>query len=160
MIKLKHIALSLLLFLIATACYQKVIYTKYETLPEHEWSSKNKLKFELDIDENQKDQFCDVYIAVRHTDYYGYNNLFLFLTTEYPNGQQKTDTIECVLANEKGEWKGDGAGDIWDNKIPLKKKVKFPLAGKYKFTYEQAMRVDPLPSIMDMGLIIEKSETN
>ncbi len=66
------------------------------------------------------------------------------------------DTMEVVLANGKGEWQGSGAGDIFDFKVPIKRNVRFPLAGKYKFVFEQGMRTDPLPLIMDFGLEIEK----
>ena len=142
------------MLLLLTACGGDVVYSKYETLPEEGWSMKNKLNFEMDITDTQS--LNNVFLTVRHADSYPYSNLFVFLTTEYPDGKKITDTLECVLANQKGQWKGDGAGDLWDNKIPLKQNVRFPLAGKYKFTFEQSMRVDPLPLILDFGMIIEK----
>ena len=88
-----------------------------------------------------------------------YNNLFVFLITQYPDGKTTSDTLECILANGKGEWLGKGAGDIFDMTIPLKKSMRFPLTGKYKFTFEQAMRTDPLPLIMDFGFEIKKSKS-
>ena len=60
-----------------------------------------------------------------------FSNLFVFLTTTYPNGKISVDTLECILANKKGEWQGDGAGDLWDNKIPLKQNLIFPSNKKY-----------------------------
>ena len=66
--------------------------------------------------------------------------------------------MECILADKKGKWQGDGAGDLWDNKIPLKQNLVFPQAGKYTFTFEQGMRLDPLPLIMDFGMVIEESK--
>jgi gliding motility-associated lipoprotein GldH len=69
-----------------------------------------------------------------------------------------------LLADEKGNWLGKGAGDLWDNSILFKKNTKFPQKGKYTFTFEQAMRfgdqpaMDALPFIMDIGLTIEKSK--
>jgi gliding motility-associated lipoprotein GldH len=68
------------------------------------------------------------------------------------------DTMELVLASQKGKWLGDGAGDIFDYRVALKKNVKFVQGGNYEFTFEQGMRVDPLPLIMDFGMAIEKSE--
>jgi gliding motility-associated lipoprotein GldH len=49
-------------------------------------------------------------------------------------------------------------GDIWDNQILWKPNVKFPVAGKYIFEFEQAMREEQVQFIMDMGLRIEKRE--
>lgn len=101
----------------------------------------------------------DISVMIRHADSYPYSNLFVFLTTKYPDGKVTQDTLECILASAKGEWMGNGAGDIYDITIPLKQSTKFPLAGKYSFTFEQAMRTDPLPLIMDFGFEIKKSKS-
>lgn len=150
------VVLSCIILLSLVSCNSNVIYSKYIKLPDNDWAKDNKLTYEVDIADNTISY--DVYLAVRHADSYPYNNLFVFLNTTYPDAKSTTDTLECILANEKGEWKGEGAGDIWDNKIPLKKGVKFPQTGKYTFTFEQAMRNDPLPLIMDFGIVIEKSK--
>ena len=100
----------------------------------------------------------DISFMVRHADAYPYSNLYLFLTTKYPDGKVTLDTLECILANQKGEWMGNGAGDIFDITIPLKQSTRFPLPGKYSFTFEQAMRTDPLPLIMDFGFEIKRSK--
>jgi gliding motility-associated lipoprotein GldH len=100
----------------------------------------------------------NISLMVRHADAYPYRNLFVFVTTKYPDGKVLTDTMEVILSDEKGKWQGSGAGDIFDFKVPIKKNVRFPLAGKYQFSFEQGMRVDPLPLIMDFGFEIEKSK--
>ena len=63
-----------------------------------------------------------------------------------------------MLADERGQWLGDGMGDIWDNRILFKKDFKFPQTGKYRFELEQAMRINPLPGIMDVGMRIERAD--
>lgn len=137
-------------------CNKNVVYSKYHTFKENEWHAKDKVTFDLDISDTQT--LNNINLMVRHADSYPYSNLFLFVTTKYPDGKILTDTMEVVLANQKGEWQGSGAGDIYDFKVPVKKNVKFPLAGKYQFIFEQGMRVDPLPLIMDFGFEIEKSK--
>ncbi len=95
---------------------------------------------------------------VRHADSYPFSNLILFVNTKYPDGKILTDTMEVILATQKGEWQGSGAGDIFDLKVPIKKNTRFALPGKYVFSFEQGMRVDPLPLIMDFGFEIEKNK--
>ena len=142
--------------LFLSSCGKNVLLSKYEKLPEDGWETKNKLSFEVDVQD--KSAYHNVYLTVRHADSYPFSNLFVFLTTKYPNGKISIDTLECILADQKGQWKGDGAGDIWDNKIPIKKNMLFPENGKYSFTFEQGMRLNPLPLIMDFGMVIEKVE--
>lgn len=138
------------------SCSNNVVFSKYQTFENNEWHAKDKAVFDVDITDTQT--LNNINLMVRHADSYPYNNVFLFVTTNYPDGKVLTDTMEIILANQKGEWLGSGAGDIFDFKVPVKKNVRFPLAGKYKFTFEQGMRVDPLPMIMDLGFEIEKTK--
>jgi len=153
---------SLLLFLV-TSCGNSTVFSKYESIDvDKGWSKDQQIKFEVDITDTVS--LNNVFINVRNADSYPYRNLFLFLHTTYPDGNKKTDTLECLLSDEKGQWLGKGAGDLWDNTIPFKRNVKFPVAGKYIFSFEQAMRagdktaIDPLPLILDIGITIEKAE--
>jgi gliding motility-associated lipoprotein GldH len=66
------------------------------------------------------------------------------------------DTVELTLADASGKWLGSGMGDIWDNRVLFKQSFRFPEKGTYQFALEQAMRVDPLPQVMDVGIRIEK----
>ncbi len=152
--KLKtYFLISLTLSLLS--CNRNVIYSKYITFENNEWSSKNKAVFDVDV--TDVTNLNTISLMVRHADSYPYNNIFLFVTTKYPDGKTLSDTMELVLANNKGEWHGSGAGDIFDFKVPVKENVKFPQAGKYTFSFEQGMRIDPLPLVMDFGLEIKKS---
>lgn len=143
-----------MLAIILSSCNGNVVYSEYQKLPEEGWKISNKLSYDVAIEDNSK--YYNVYLMVRHADAYPYSNLYLFLKTTYPDGKVSSDTLECILANKKGEWQGDGAGDLWDNKILLKKNVHFPKNGKYSFSFEQGMRSDPLPMILDFGMAVEK----
>ncbi len=149
-------ATFLLLILFFASCDKSRIYEENQTIPEDVWSKDNVLKFDVNvIDTISSNNF---YVNVRNADGYPYNNLFIFIKTTFPNGKVSDDTLECVLADEKGEWLGSGMGDIYDNQIPFKKNVRFPIAGKYMFEIQQAMRIDKIPLIMDIGLRIEKAK--
>jgi gliding motility-associated lipoprotein GldH len=145
-----------LLSVLFVSCNKNVVFSEYTKIPEEGWKTENKLTYTVDIADNKP--YHNVFLTVRHADSYPFSNLFVFLTTTYPNGKISIDTLECLLANKKGEWQGDGAGDLWDNKIPLKQNLIFPQAGKYTFTFEQGMRTNPLPLILDFGMVIEKVE--
>lgn len=155
--KISRISKLFLVLLFLSSCNRNVVYSEYKTFDENEWQAKNKVSFELDMTDTQS--LHNISLMIRHADDYPFSNIFLFVTTSYPDGKILTDTMEIMMANSKGEWQGDGAGDIFDLKVPVKKNVRFPLSGHYKFEFVQAMRTDPLPQIMDFGLEIEKSET-
>ena len=139
-----------------SSCDKNCVFEKNTEIPDNLWNADNKVKFEVDV----KDTIAphNFYINVRQADGYPFREIYLFITTEFPNGKKAVDTLDCILADEKGKWLGDGLGDIFDNRIAFKKGVRFPALGKYTFTLEQAMRIKELPLIMDVGLRIEKQE--
>ena len=102
-------------------------------------------------------------VNVRHTSTYPFSNLWLLIHTKSPDNTQKTDTLECVLAQKDGKWLGNGLGDIWDIEFDFDNRY-FMQQGSYNFTIEQAMRhgdlsqIEHLPGIMEIGLRIEKSK--
>lgn len=149
-------AVFLLTALLVTSCDGNRIYEENKTIPETGWTAENNLKFDVEIKDPSTP--ANFYINVRHADGYPYGNLFLFITTKLPDGKSAIDTLECILADEKGKWIGKGLGDIYDNQIPFKKNMRFPQAGTYHFEIGQGMRVDNIPLIMDVGLRIEKVE--
>lgn len=144
----------LLLFL--TSCDSRRIFEKNQEMPVSGWAQTNTVKFDVEIKDPATP--ANFYINVRNADGYPYANLFLFIKTVFPNGKHATDTLECILADEKGKWLGTGLGDIYDNQIPFKRNVRFPMAGTYRFEIEQGMRLETVPLILDIGLRIEKSE--
>ncbi len=147
------LALSVFLF---SSCDPNRVFEDNIDIPEFNWDVKNKLSFEVDVTDTTS--LHNFYVNVRHASHYQYANLFVFITINFPNEKIAKDTLECKLADESGQWKGEGMGDIWDNQILWKSNVKFPITGKYIFEYEQAMRAEQIQFVMDMGLRIEKVE--
>jgi len=148
---LSLVLLSIILF---SACDSKRIFEKNIEITDNTWDVSQKMKFEVTITDTVSGN--NVFINLRHADNYPYSNLFLFINTTFPNGKTTRDTAECILADDKGKWFGKGLGDIWEARILFKRNVRFSQGGTYIFEYEQAMRIDKLNGIMDIGLRIEK----
>ncbi len=154
--KYSHIVFYFLFSIFLSSCDRNVVFEKNVKLPENKWEMNNIIKFDAEI----KDTISlhNIYINVRNAGGYQFSNLYLFLSTHTPKGEDARDTLELTLADERGKWLGMGSGDIWDNRILLKQKFRFSESGMYHFEIQQAMRINPLPQIMDAGLRIEKVE--
>lgn len=147
-------AFGLLFFL--SSCDPNREFEETKKIKNNNWDQNSPLVFLVNITDTISKR--NIYLNVRNAGSYGFSNLFLFINTRFPQGQLERDTIECTLASPEGKWLGDGAGDIWDNRILLKKNVQFPQTGEYRFELIQAMRINPLPGIMDAGIRIEKAD--
>lgn len=151
--------LTVLLFFSAvvfSSCDSARIFEQNQEIPETGWKTDNILKFDVEIKDPSTP--TNFYVNVRNADGYPYSNIYLFVKTKFPNGKMANDTLECILADEKGKWLGSGLGDIYDNQILFKRNVRFPMAGKYSFEIQHGMRSDVIPLIMDVGLRIAKAE--
>jgi gliding motility-associated lipoprotein GldH len=138
------------------SCNQNTIFEKNIKIPDYRWQIDNIVQLDVDIKDTVAPH--NIYINVRNASGYQFSNLFLFLTTKTPNGETAQDTLEVTLADATGKWLGEGLGDIWDNRVLFKKNFRFPHAGAWHFELQQAMRVNPLPQIMDVGMRIEKAK--
>lgn len=155
---LKYSSLIVFVLLILSACDSSRVYEENVSIPEGEWNQDQAVEFNFNIEDTLS--FHNLYLNIRNTGKYPYSNIFLFVNTLLPDGRRGRDTVEVILAEQDGKWKGSGIGDIWDNRTLFKKDFKFPVAGEYKIQLIQAMRINVLPEIVDAGIRIEKSSGN
>jgi gliding motility-associated lipoprotein GldH len=150
---IKILGLSLLVVL-TSSCDSNKIFEEYIEVENANWKKENIASFEF----NAKDTTTahNLYINVRNTGTYSYSNLYLFVTMQGPSGGLLKDTVNCILADNRGKWLGSGVGDLWDLRIPYVGGFKFAQSGNYIVTLEQGMRVEAgLEGITDIGLRVE-----
>jgi gliding motility-associated lipoprotein GldH len=140
--------------LVLVSCDPGRVYEKNIRIPDGIWTRNYPVRFEVIVEDTITPH--NLYINIRNTGMYPFSNLYLFVTTAAPSGHTIKDTVQIILADEKGKWLGNGLGDIWDNQRLYKEHVRFAQKGKYVFEYEQAMRLERLPFILDVGLRVEK----
>jgi gliding motility-associated lipoprotein GldH len=142
--------------LFMVSCQKMDLFEKTVAIPKQAWSSTFKPEFRFNI----KDTTVPyrVFITLRHTDRYNYNNIWVNLLTKSPGDTIRQVQYELPLASKQG-WLGAGMGDIYDHRIaitPQDQDLYFRRSGEYVFTLEQVMREDPLQNVLDIGIRLEK----
>jgi gliding motility-associated lipoprotein GldH len=153
-LKIIHFLSAIILIALLSSCDHRVVFDKNIALPENRWEMNNIIQLDAEIKDTVTPH--NIYFNVRNAGGYQFSNLYLFFSTHTPSGKLAHDTVELTLADDHGKWLGDGSGDIWDNRILFRRNFRFPESGIYHFELQQAMRVNPLPQIMDAGMRIEK----
>jgi len=138
------------------SCDSSRIYEKNVPVNNGSWSRYEPLVFKVNIEDTISAN--NFYINLRYSADYRFSNIFLFIDTYFPDGNYTRDTIEYILAGADGKWFGKGLGKIKENRILLKQNVIFPQKGVYEFRFEQAMRMENLEGIEDVGIRIEKTQ--
>ena len=135
------------------SCNHKIYYQKADTLSNEIWNLDTTLVYEFTILDSL--QYYNFYIDVRNSAAYPYQNLYLFFTTQFPDNTVFTDTLNCIVSDAYGRWKGNGSGRIKENRFVFKQKVRFPQTGTYLFFAQQAMRDDDLKGITSFGITLQ-----
>ena len=146
--------LLLMVIPLVISCDSKRFYEDNKKIEHGVWNRNEKIQFEAVIPDSLRGY--DFYLNVRNDLDYPYANLYFFINTQSPSGMSSKDTVECQLADYAGKWLGKGIGSVKFNRFLFQKNVRFRQPGKYIFELEQAMRVNDLKGIRDVGLRIEK----
>lgn len=138
------------------SCSSPAFYDESLSLKADKWADDEALSFKVDIaDTNSAYRF---FINLRNSTSYEYNNIYFFLTTEFPGGGLARDTIECTLAARDGSWLGRGSGKYRDNRFFIRENIIFPEKGTFTFRLNQAMRHKVLEGISEAGIRLEKQD--
>ena len=157
---IKNNTLFILVSILFISCDEKRVFDEYKSVG-NEWHKDSIVKFNLpELDSTKR---YNLFINLRANNAYKFNNLFLIVALEMPNGFTKVDTLEYQMADPDGTLLGDGFSDIKESKLFYKENVRF--RSKYKVSIKQAVRengkvpgVKALDGITEVGFRIEKKE--
>ncbi|MES1221869.1 MAG: gliding motility lipoprotein GldH [Bacteroidota bacterium] len=132
------------------------VFEKDVTIPKQQWESSFKPQIVFTIQDTVS--LYNVYMVIRHSDAYNYNNIWVKATVKQPGDNTvKSEQYDLRLAtNDKG-WLGSAMDDIYEQRILIQPQTKFTRPGNYEFTIEQVMREDPLQHVLNVGLRVEKT---
>ena len=157
---IKNSTLFLLASILLISCDEKRVFDEYKSVG-NAWHKDSIVTFNLpELDSTKR---YNLFVNLRATNAYKFNNLFLIVALEMPNGFTKVDTLEYQMADPDGTLLGDGFSDIKESKLFYKENVRF--RSKYKVSIKQAVRengkvpgVKALDGITEVGFRIEKKE--
>lgn len=140
------------------ACDRGAVYDQSVTIPNEKWNIDSLAVFTMPVTDTVS--AYNLYINLRNTNDYQFQNLYLFVDVIAPNGASIRDTFECYLADDHGKWLGKGKGKIYDNRFLYRQSVKFSTKGDFRIQLQQAMRVDDLNGLANIGVRMEHEGTS
>lgn len=139
-------------------CMPSPYYQKSVTIPHYQWDYKFNPSFKVDITDTAA--LYNLYFIIRHTEAYPFSNIWLTVYTKQPGDTTFSEArIEIPLAETSGKWLGRGMGEIWEQRMPMTRNddpMIFKKPGTYEIKFEQNMRVNPLPEVLQVGLRVQK----
>jgi gliding motility-associated lipoprotein GldH len=148
-----------------TSCDSKAVFDEYKSVA-NQWHKDSIKSFNFKAPDTLNNY--NLFVNLRNTNDYPFNNLFLIVELNYPNGKAVKDTLEYKMAAPNGELLGSGFSDIKENKLWYKGYIapfKFSESGDYLVNIQHAMRkngavfgVEDLEGITDVGFRVEHTQ--
>lgn len=139
------------------SCNQIEIFEKNTTIPDYSWDAGFTANGTFEISDTSS--AYSIYLVLRHTDAYKYNNIWLNVGLQPPGDSLYHQKLNLVLGDDAHGWSGSGMNDIWEIRELLNGGPQhFVKPGTYRYSIAQVMRENPLTNIMSVGLRIEKEK--
>ena len=141
--------------LLLFSCRQIEVFEKSTSFPKHEWKGNVPATGTFMITDTLA--YYNIYVVLRHTDAYKYNNIWLNMGLQAPGDTMYFQKVNLSLGDDANGWEGTGMNDIWEvRKLINSQPQRFKKNGKYEFRLYNILRDDPLQHIMNAGLRVEK----
>ncbi len=145
----------LFIFLFLISCKKDMVFEEYKKIENNNWSADSIIRFKYLIEDTLSRH--EITLKIRHTVDYKYRNLYLFLGNE-----NNKDTLEIILAEKSGKWKGRGIGEFREITRVVKKDELYNRKKHYIINIEHAMRygseekIENLKNISSLALMIRR----
>jgi gliding motility-associated lipoprotein GldH len=148
--------LMLIGFLALVSCGEPSVYSKTHEFANGVWCSGEMPIFEFQAPDSI--QQYDLSFLLRVNSEYDYQNIWILMHTEKPDGSFSTDTVNLQLCDERGRWLGKKNGAVYSYQAVFGKNHRFRPVGKYKIRMEHAVMEPNLRGVLDLSLMVEKSD--
>ncbi|MEO5908324.1 MAG: gliding motility lipoprotein GldH [Ginsengibacter sp.] len=143
------------LTVIFASCIKTDLYEKQAVIPSQQWFYTYVPEFTFHISDTTS--LYNIYVVLRHTDLYKYNNIWLRIGLKSSSDSMKFQNLNLVLATDSKGWEGTGMDDIYEARKNISSgPFSFKTSGDYTFSVAQIMRENPLYYVLNIGIRIEK----
>jgi gliding motility-associated lipoprotein GldH len=139
-------------------CTSPSIVEDYVSVDPDGWNRSQPAVIEFEVQDLNEPVNMGIYI--RNNAMYPFRNLYVFTELKAPNGMVARDTVNCILANNRGEWLGTGMGSLKTSLHKYQLRAELPEDGTYELKVFQGMRIEELKGVEDVGLLIERIPNN
>ena len=138
-----------LLVVLLTACTGRVIYYKYQPVPQTVWSSDKPILFNIDSVRHEGDYKFQ--LSIRTGSSFPFQALWIVVEQHWTNPTTtRLDTIICPISDDRGNFTGQGIS-VYQQNYDIGT-YTISKGSKAKIKISHIMRREQLPGVTDVGL--------
>lgn len=123
---------------------------------EQVWTYDDMASFDFTITDTTSSY--DMYLDVKHTHGYPFQNMYLKIISTFPDGAEVSEQHSLELQEKNGEWMGECGSKSCELRFVLREGMRFDTPGDYNISFEQFTRRDSLEGVVSLGLVLDYKE--
>jgi gliding motility-associated lipoprotein GldH len=155
----RSILVIVVLSVLLASCNPSPYFQREDSIPQNAWAYNNRLDYKFDITDSTV--YYMPYLLLRHTEAYPFRNMWVWMYMKRPGENTfKKIRLNIPMAQADGKWLGRSIGDIIEQRLVIPDagdSMQIYKKGSYEIMFEQNMRVNPLPELLNIGLRVEKT---
>lgn len=136
-----------------TSCSDRPVISISQSI-NGDWNYDSPLIYSLDIQSD--DTVYDLILELTYSTDFNYQNIYVNIETQYPNGEKVDDVISINLTDGAGTFLGNCNNKECDIEILLQEKFKFKDIGTHIISISQHSRKENIPGISEGKLKLFK----
>ena len=140
-------------FLLISCKDYTTVYKASEEINPMGWSWNDSALYEFIA--NDSLALYDIILTVNHGAEFGFENLYVNISTTFPDGGKMDDVVSLNLSDKYGDWLGDCGSKNCNTTIFLQENVRLK-NGIYQLNISQNSRIELLKNIEKLSLEIRK----
>ena len=145
--------LALLITIVTFSCGKGHFHSESRSIATAGWQYADSLSYEFEIKDTSKRY--DIGLVIVHSADFEYQNLYIQIVTQFPDGEVKRQSLPIDLADHTGQWYGACSRNSCDLTVMLQERAIFNQVGEHTFEVHQYMRVDPLPGLKAITFFLD-----
>lgn len=134
------------------------IYSKYKGLSAGGvWNQDDQIFFKVQV--KDINSLYEMKFLFRHLHGFAYKDLNIKVTETSPSKRESVSEYSLNLVDENGDYLGSEAMSIIDCETVVESNKRFTEKGVYIYKVEHMMSVPSVGSSLELGLLIEKNDT-
>jgi gliding motility-associated lipoprotein GldH len=137
----------------ALGCGPSYSFEQTHQLKPTGWAYADSVNFDFEITDTTR--LYNLHLSLGAADTFPSQNVYLMLSTRFPNGMHQQVARSFDIFNDKGEPMGKCSGGNCIRQLMLQENTFFNQVGRYRITVGQHSRQEPLRGMSSVGIAIE-----
>ena len=132
------------------SCGPVKIFDDTLVVPESGWTYADTLVYDFDVRDTMLTH--NMMLTIKHVTDFAYANVYVDITTTFPDSPPITQQVSLDLADKAGQWLGECGKATCMTPVLISEGKRFRTPGNYKISIVQASRQDTLAGIYAVQL--------